>query len=97
MPARPGADDRGTLDAARRARGGARERAGDADAGARFGARGARTQFGRGEEAGRVGHGARRARSVFAGRGGRGERDPDRVASLASRDRARARELGRCE
>ena len=33
LPARPGADDRGALNAAARALGGARERAGDADAG----------------------------------------------------------------
>ena len=108
MPARAGPDDGRALDAARRARssssggGGGRaaapdRAAGDADAVARFGARGARAQFGRGEEEGRVGDGAHRARSVFAGRGGRGERDPDRVASLASRDRARAGELGWCE
>jgi hypothetical protein len=44
-----------------------------------------------------VGHGAHRARAVLARRGGRGERDPHRVADLAGRDRACARELGWCE
>ena len=41
LPARPGPDDRGALDAAARALGGARKRTGDADADARARARGA--------------------------------------------------------
>ena len=94
LPARASADHRGALDTARGARRRAGQRARGADARASARARGAHAQPCGVAAAQGVGHGTHSARPVSAGRRGGGERDSDRVAAVACRGRARARELG---